>query len=165
LADLITQEEFIRLIETNKRLIYKICHLYGHTPENKKDLYQEIVVQLWSGLPSFRNESKFTTWMYRVALNTAIAGLRKKGRYSFQTELTEHHTNIAEDSQSADIEEQVSLLYAAIQQLSLLERAIIMLYLENKSYDEMEEVLGIRQGNLRVKMNRIREKLKTITSK
>jgi RNA polymerase sigma-70 factor, ECF subfamily len=164
LADSITQEEFIRLIDANKGLIHKVCHLYGHTPENKKDLYQEIVVQLWSSLPSFRNESKFTTWMYRVALNTAIAGLKKKGRYAFQTGLEDHHINIAEESHLFDPEEQVVLLYAAIQQLTLLEKAIVMLYLEDKSYEEMEEVLGIRQGNLRVKMNRIREKLKTITA-
>jgi RNA polymerase sigma-70 factor, ECF subfamily len=165
LANPITQEEFIRLIETNNRLIHKICHVYGHTPERKKDLYQEIIVQLWSSLPSFRHESKFTTWMYRVALNTAIAGLRKKQRHGFQTELTDLHANIAEDSHPANEEEQVNLLYAAIQQLTLLERAIVMLYLEDRSYEEMEEVLGIRQGNLRVKMSRIKEKLKTITSK
>jgi RNA polymerase sigma-70 factor (ECF subfamily) len=165
LTNSITKEEFIGLIERNKGLIYKVCHVYAQTLENKNDLYQEIIVQLWSSLSSFRNESKFTTWMYRVALNTAIAGLRKRNRHSFQTELTDYHSNIAEDSHPADLEEQTKLLYTAIQQLTLLEKAIVMLYLENKSYDEMEEVLGIKQGNLRVKMNRIKEKLKTIISK
>ncbi|MBT1706212.1 sigma-70 family RNA polymerase sigma factor [Fulvivirgaceae bacterium PWU20] len=161
----ITQQEFVELVESNKRLIYKICHVYAHTAEDKEDLYQEILVQLWSSLPAFRHESKFTTWMYRVALNTAIAGLRKRKTTPLRTELDEKHIAPAEPVyMEGEPKDPVAELYAAIQLLTPIEKAIVTLYLEDKSYDEMEDVLGIAGSTLRVKMTRIKDKLQKLTS-
>lgn len=129
-------------------------------------MYQEIIVQLWSSLPAFRGESKFTTWMYRVALNTAIAGLRKKRRRGVLIPLEDSHTGRVEqaDPDEHRPRDTVAELHAAIQALTPVEKAIVTLYLENKSYQEMEEVLGINEGTLRVKMTRIKDKLKKITA-
>jgi RNA polymerase sigma-70 factor, ECF subfamily len=161
----ITKKEFIQLIEGNKRLIYKVCHVYARTSEDKEDLYQEILVQLWSSLPTFRHESKFTTWMYRVALNTAIAGLRKRKHTPLQAEFNEKHVVPAEPTHmEGEQKDPVTELYAAIQLLTPIEKAIVTLYLEDKTYHEMEEVLGISGSTLRVKMTRIKDKLQKLAS-
>jgi RNA polymerase sigma-70 factor (ECF subfamily) len=165
LGNKITRNEFVQLIEDNKRLIYKVCHVYARTSEDKEDLYQEILVQLWSSLPTFRHESKFTTWMYRVALNTAIAGLRKRKHTPPQAEFTEKHVAVAEPAyMEGEQKDPVTELYAAIQLLTPVEKAVVTLYLEDKSYDEMEEVLGIAGSTLRVKMTRIKDKLQKLAS-
>lgn len=150
------------MLNENQGIVHKVCHLYGRNPADKDDLYQEIVIQLWKSFSSFRGESKFSTWMYRIALNTAISDIRKQNR---SVELSFPELLPREEADTADTakEEQLKQLYAAIQKLSEVEKAIVMLYLEDKSYDEMEEILGISNGNLRVKMNRIKDKLRTMT--
>jgi RNA polymerase sigma-70 factor (ECF subfamily) len=150
------------MLNENQGLIRKVCHIYGRDVNNKEDLYQEIVIQLWKAFGSFRGESKFSTWIYRIALNTAISDLRKKHR-SIDLSFPEFIPKEDADDVDHTKEEQLKQLYAAIGKLSEVEKAIVMLYLEDKSYDEMEEILGINNGNLRVKMNRIKDKLKTIT--
>jgi RNA polymerase sigma-70 factor, ECF subfamily len=158
----IVQDEFLNIINENQGIIRKVCHLYGRDEAGREDLYQEIVIQLWKSYNSFRGESKFSTWMYRIALNTAISDLRKQNR-RVRLQFPEFvPLELAEEIDKTK-EEQLKQLYTAIQQLSEVEKAIVMLYLEDKSYEEMEEILGINNGNLRVKMNRIKEKLRTIT--
>lgn len=165
LGNKITQQEFVQLIEGNKRLIYKVCHVYAHTSDDKEDLYQEILVQLWSSLPTFRHESKFTTWMYRVALNTAIAGLRKRKHTPLKAEFNEKYVAVAEPTyMEGEQKDPVTEMYEAIKLLTPVEKAVVTLYLENKSYDEMEEVLGIAGATLRVKMTRIKDKLQRLAS-
>ncbi len=156
------QEQFLQLLNENQGIVRKVCHLYGRNPSDKEDLYQEIVIQLWKSFTSFRGESKFSTWMYRIALNTAISDIRKQNR---TVELSFPELLPREEADTADTakEEQLKQMYTAIQKLSEVEKAIVMLYLEDKSYDEMEEILGISNGNLRVKMNRIKDKLRTMT--
>jgi len=156
------QKEFLELIQQHKGLIYKVCYLYAHDEASKQDLFQEIVIQLWKLFGSFRGEAKISTWMYRIALNTALTDLRRR-----KTKVDLHYTDqsnldIEEVQYDSQRDEEEKLLYRAIAKLSQIEKAVVMMYLEDKSYEEMEEVLGISQGTLRVKMNRIKEKLRLL---
>ena len=137
--------------------------MYAYTNDDRKDLFQEIVIQLWKAYPKFNGEAKFSTWLYRVALNTAITGLRKQRNFITSYEPASLNVNISDDNYSETGEERLQQLHKAIEQLSQVEKAIVMLYMEDKQYDEMEDILGISQGNLRVKMNRIKEKLRELT--
>jgi RNA polymerase sigma-70 factor (ECF subfamily) len=119
-------------------------------------------VQLWKAYPRFRGESKFSTWLYRIALNTAISGLRKRKNHISSYEPESLPTDIQDEAYDVEKELQLDQLYSAVRELSEIERAIVMLYLEDKPYDEMEDILGINQNNLRVKMNRIKEKLRKL---
>mgnify|MGYP003513068886 FL=1 len=137
--------------------------MYENDPDVRNDLFQEIVFQLWKSFTSFRGEAKITTWMYRIALNTAISGFRKQTRNVKTEDLKELHLNIS-DSWEYDGEEDIQRLHWAIRQLSEIERAMIMLALEEVPYEEIAETIGITQNNVRVRMNRIREKLKKLMS-
>ena len=156
------QHEFVQLLNQHQALIYKVCNLYGQEFTDREDLFQEIVVQLWRAYPKFRGDSKFSTWLYRIALNTAISGLRKRKNHIASFEPENLPTEIQDETYNTEKELQLDQLYVAIRQLSEIERALVMLYLEDKSYDEMEEILGINQNNLRVKMNRIKEKIRKL---
>jgi RNA polymerase sigma-70 factor, ECF subfamily len=163
---LVVEEEkrFISLINTHQGLIHKICIMYENDPDVRNDLFQEIVFQLWKSFSSFRGEAKITTWMYRIALNTAISGFRKQTRNVKTEDLKELHLNIS-DSWEYDGEEDIRRLHWAIRQLSEIERAMIMLALEEVPYEEIAETIGITQNNVRVRMNRIREKLKKLMAR
>ncbi|MBY0477988.1 MAG: sigma-70 family RNA polymerase sigma factor [Chitinophagaceae bacterium] len=157
------EQDFLQLVNQNQGIIRKVCHLYGRNDADKEDLYQEVIIQLWRAFGSFRGESKFSTWMYRIALNTAISNLRKQSRkitLSFPEFIPKEEADTEEEKIK---EEKLKEMYAAISRLTEVEKAIVMLYLEDKSYEEMEEILGISNGTLRVKMNRIKDKLRTLT--
>jgi RNA polymerase sigma-70 factor, ECF subfamily len=160
----IQQPAFVQLINEHQALIHKVCNLYGHSMPDREDLFQEIVIQLWKAYPKFRGESKFSTWLYRIALNTAISGLRKQKNHITSLEPDRLPVEIHDEAYNTQHEEQLQQMYSAIRQLSEVERALVMLYLEDKSYDEMEDILGINQNNLRVKMNRVKEKLRKLTN-
>lgn len=157
------QEAFIRLVSEHRGMLYKVCRLYCFSASDRQDLFQEIVYQLWRSYPSFRGEARISTWLYRIALNTAISGLRKQRRLITSVDPGRLPTEWHDIQYPAEKEEQLQLLYAAIDKLTEVEKALTMLYLEDKSYQEMEDILGISQNNLRVKMNRIRDKLRKIT--
>lgn len=157
------QDEFLRLLQDSNAILHKICQLYASHPTDREDLYQEIVVQLWKAWPGFRGEAKFSTWLYRIALNTAITGIRKKGRAVKLDFPADIPREVADDTETRENEERLQELYLAIARLSEIDRAIVMLYLDDRSYEEMEEIMGMNQNNLRVKMNRIREKLRQLT--
>ena len=163
MGDPAKQDVFIGLVNANQSILYKICRMYGATEPDRQDLFQEIVIQLWRSYPTFRGESRFSTWLYRIALNTAISDLRKQRRYGTPVDPGELSIPFQELSSANEKEEQLQQLYAAIERLTEVEKALTMLYLEDKSYLEMEEILGISQNNLRVKMNRIKEKLRKMT--
>ena len=135
--------------------------MYEHDPDARNDLFQEIVLQLWRSFPSFRGEAKITTWMYRIALNTAISGFRKQTRLVKTEDLQEVHMNIS-DAWGDDREEDFQKLQWAVRQLPEIERAMIMMALEEVPYEDIAETIGITQNNVRVRMNRIREKLKKL---
>ena len=158
-------QSFEILLKEHELLVYKICRLYGNTDDDRQDLFQDIVIQLWKAYPKFRGEAKFSTWLYRIGINVAITQFRKHKNKIYATDIESLNISIADDTYSTLKDEQSQELYAAIEKLNDIEKAIIMLYLEDKSYDEMEEIMGISNGNLRVKMNRIKEKLRQITKK
>lgn len=148
-----------------KLLIYKVCRMYVNTYDDIQDLYQDIIIQLWKSYPKFRGESKFSTWLYRIAINTALTNFRKNQRNIKVTDVEQLESmQISYEEDIGEKEEQHQQMYLAIKQLNDIEKSIVMLYLEDKSYDEMEEILGISNGNLRVKMNRIKDKLRTFTN-
>lgn len=155
------EKNFINLINEHQGLIHKVCIMYENDLEARNDLFQEIVLQLWKSFPSFRGEAKITTWMYRIALNTAISGFRKQTRKVKTEDLRELHLNIR-DFANDDQEENFQKLQWAIRQLSEIERAMIMMALEEVPYEEIAETIGITQNNVRVRMNRIREKLRNL---
>ena len=157
------EKQFEQLINEHELLIYKICRMYTYTKADRQDLFQDIVIQLWNAFPKFRGEAKFSTWLYKVAINTAITGLRRKKDFIQSYEHAAMPANTSDDS-NLHMEERLQEMYTAIEQLNEIEKAIVMLYLEDKSYEEMEEILGINQGNLRVKMNRVKDKLRNLTN-
>lgn len=156
--------EFEANVKTYKLLIYKICRMYVNSHDDIQDLYQDIIIQLWRSYPKFRGESKFSTWLYRIAINTALTNFRKQKRSIQTTDVEFQKIEIPDNVTDGIKEEQQQQLYTAIQALNDVEKSIVMLYLEDKSYDEMEEILGISNATLRVKMNRIKDKLRTLTN-
>lgn len=158
------EQKFINLIKVHQGLIHKVCIMYESDREVRNDLFQEIVLQLWKSFPTFRGESKITTWMYRIALNTAISGFRKESRKVKTEDLDEAHLNISEPYTGEEADEHARNLRWAIRQLTEIERAMVMMVLEEIPYDEIAETVGITQNNVRVRMNRIREKLRKLMS-
>ena len=156
------KDKFTDEVLTHQGLIHKICRMYRDSREDQEDLFQEIVYQLWKSYPQFQGKSKITTWMYRIGLNTAMAAFRKP------TVKIDHSGIIAgqklpQEPQGDSWKE--DLLFAAIRELDQDERAFIALYLEDLSYAEISEVIGISQSNVGVRLNRIKTKLKTILNK
>lgn len=155
------EKYFVNLVNEHQGLIHKVCMMYANDREARNDLFQEVVLQLWKSFHTFRGDSKITTWMYRIALNTAISGLRKQSRKIQTQELDDYHLNVSDrgpDNQEEDFEK----LQGAIRKLSEIERAMIMMALDEVPYDEIAETMGITQNNVRVRMNRIREKLRKL---
>lgn len=136
--------------------------MYCDNEEDREDLFQEILAQLWRSFPSFRNESKVTTWMYRVALNTAITSFKKERRRPDQKKLTQEFFQIANDERDVETEDNINQLHQAVARLSGIEKSIVLLFLEDKKYEEIAEITGITQNYVRVKMNRIKRKLKIL---
>lgn len=158
------QQDFSKLIKDNQGLIIKVSRLYTNSLEDQEDLFQEIVLQLWKSFDSFQGNSKISTWMYRVALNTAITLFRKKTRSPMTDELQDFHGKqyFADDDEN---QQQISLLYRVIKELPEIERAIVMMYLDDQPYKEISETLGITEVNARVKMNRLKKTLKELMLK
>lgn len=156
------EQSFVAQLQANQNIIHKICRLYTSGEDAHKDLFQEITIQLWKAFPKFRGDSKFSTWAYRVALNTAITLYRKDKRSVPTTEFEGRQHYTPEVEYNYEEEEQLKLMYQAVYQLNDIEKALIFMYLEDKDYTEISETLGISEVNARVKMNRIKGKLKKI---
>ncbi|HLV93314.1 MAG TPA: RNA polymerase sigma factor [Aequorivita sp.] len=156
------EHKFVTQLKENQRIVHKICRLYTYDDDSHNDLFQEITIQLWKAYPKFRGDSKFSTWMYRVALNTAIT-LYRKSKRSIKTQDFENLSfKIASEEFDDTEEKQLALMYKAVKELNDIDKALVFLYLEDKSFREIAETLGISEVNARVKMNRIRGKLRTI---
>ena len=156
------EKEFLQIIIENQGIIHKVCSIYCDLEEDRRDLFQEILVQLWKSYPSFRSESKFSTWMYRVGLNTAITSFKKDKRQPDKSGVSFENLQLAEEIYDTRTEDQIRLLNAAVSQLTGVEKSIILLFLEDKKYEEIAEITGITQNYVRVKMNRIKKKLKML---
>lgn len=161
-----SEQEFSKHVQESQGIIHKVSRMYCDDEEHRKDLFQEILIQLWKSYPSFRGDSKFSTWMYRVAINVAIQDLRKtkkKQQLFFQTN---QFKDTSEEKKSDVQNEKLKLMHSAIAKLNKVEKAIVMLHLEEKSNEEIAEIIGITQNYVRVKMNRIKTKLsKTVKKK
>ena len=155
------EQEFLSRIEQHKGILYKVSKMYMDNRDDQEDLFQEIICQLWKANDSFKGESQFSTWMYRVAINTAIVFLKKEKKKVDKYELSS--TNIPDEEGDADIKErQLEHFYRVVQKLEKIDKAIIFYQLEGFSHKEIGENLGISEGNARVKLNRAKEKLKEI---
>lgn len=154
------KSRFTQVIQEHERLILKVARLYTNSVQDQEDLYQEIIFQLWKSFDSFNQQSKLSTWMYRVAMNTAIYSLKRVKR-QVNTVSLNAETDRFPDVVDTTEEQKSKLLYASIQTLNLLERGIILLYLEGKSHQEIAEIIGITLSNVGTRISRIKEKLKS----
>ena len=155
-----SETEFVALLDEHQNIIHKICRLYTNNEVEHEDLFQEISIQLWRSYNRFEGKSKFSTWMYRVGLNTAITLYRKEKKRLNTQPLNDQFTAIAQEEYNTQVDEQMAWLYQKIKDFSEIDKALVLLYLEDNRYDEIAETLGISAGNARVKMNRIKERLK-----
>jgi len=156
------EKNFLNDFEKNQNIVHKICRIYTTNQDQHNDLFQEITIQIWKNYSKFRGESKFSTWMYRVSLNTAITLYRKSSRSIKTQDFSEVSFKIKAEDYDDTKDKQLKALYDGIRELNDIEKALIFLYLEDKPYKEIAKTLGISEGNARVKMNRSKEKLRKI---
>jgi len=160
------KEAFIQTIKDNEGIIYKITRVYAKDTEDQKDLYQEIVYQLWKSFDSFKGKSKLSTWMYRVALNTSIAHLNQNKRRPLSTSgisLNFESLDVADPSSitGSEWDDRMHILYEHIKRLNVIEKGLILLFLEGNSYEEIAIITGFTTTNVATRLGRIKQKLKT----
>lgn len=154
------KDEFFEIVTRYKDVIFKVCYIYAEK-DDIEDYYQEVLIQIWRSLPKFRGESKVTTWIYRISLNTCISHVRKNTKGNIN-KVPLIDVNLWEN----DIEkkQQVDEMYSLINKLNKLEKAVILLWLEDRDYEEIASVVGITKANVAVKINRIKEKLRKLSN-
>lgn len=153
------KEIFITAIKSNEGMIYKIASIYTNSIEDRYDLIQEIIYQLWKSFDSFNQKSSLSTWMYSVAMNVSIYHLKSGKRKVLTVPLEEQLLDFHE-ADNTGLEEKLQVLRQHLNNLNLLDKGIVMLYLENKSYEEIAQIIGISVSNVGTKISRIKEKLK-----
>ena len=151
-----TQKEFLQLVQQNKGIILKLVGLYVNNKEDEKDLYQEVLFQTWKAWPSFRQESKFSTWLYRISLNTILTHKRKVNKLAFTDRIEDYASTVPHRS---DMIEDSQQLNQAIRQLPETDRAIITLHLDGYTNPEIADIIGISNNNTGVKLYRIKNQL------
>jgi RNA polymerase sigma-70 factor, ECF subfamily len=154
------KQQFIEMIEQHQHLIHKVCRFYCNSKEDRRDLFQEILLQLWKSIGSFRQEAGCSTWIYRIALNTAISSLRYRKRQPAEEPIGEKLNLAAEPKDELIEEELVRHLREAISTFSDADKGLLMLYLEEKSYDEIGIIFGMSTNRVGVKLHRIKAMLK-----
>lgn len=153
------QTNFIKLILDSQNIIFKVCNAYATDQYNVDDLYQEILLNLWKSFPKFRNECSPLTWIYRVALNTSISVMRKQNlKHKFLPIDAEIENRIADEQQKEDIQE----LYSCIRLLGILDKALVLLWLDGLPYQEIADITGISKTNVATRLNRAKNKLKEL---
>lgn len=154
-----SEKEFLSMINDNQGIIHKICRIYRDSPEDREDLFQEVIFQLWRSYQSFSGSSKVSTWIYRVALNTAMASFRKNKPNVISAE---HLPDVQSENIHNEANERQEELLAGIRQLSEPDRALIALYLDELSYQQIAAILGISESNVGVKLTRIKIRLQKL---
>lgn len=157
----LTEKEFLEKIETHKGIIYKVTRIYFENQDDREDLFQEIILQTWKSLTSFEGKSKFSTWLYRIALNTAIVFFKKEKKRSNSIREQQLQPITTEDDTN-EKETQLAHFYKAVYQLDKIEKAIILQYIDGLSGDEISKNLGLSPVNTRVKLNRTKKKIQNI---
>ncbi|MGL6178996.1 MAG: RNA polymerase sigma factor [Tannerellaceae bacterium] len=152
------EKAFMAVIEEHRRIIFKVSYLYALDQDDVKDLYQDIILNLWKSFPQFKGECNISTWIYRISLNTSISRIRKKPAAK-AVPLTE--AMLIPTDQQSDL---MSDVYGLIARLGELDRALILLWLEDRPYDEIADIMGISKGNVAVKLNRVKNKLKQMSN-
>jgi RNA polymerase sigma-70 factor (ECF subfamily) len=158
------KNRFVKLVHDNQAIIHKICHVYCNNEDDKQDLYQEITLQLWKSFPGFLGKSSFSTWMFRIALNTAIT-MTKKMKFFEDIEANPEVFKTYDFESDTERNDDIRLFYNAINQLNKIEKAIILLWLEEKSYGEIADITGLTVKNVSVKLVRVKNKLGEIIQK
>ena len=153
--------QFTKMVEEYRKTIYTVCYFFSKDTEEVNDLFQEILINLWKGFPKFRGESDIRTWIWRVSLNTCITAERKKRKH-VQAEPLSMEINLFEDSD--DDTRQIRVLRERISRLGYFDRAIVLLWLENMSYEEIGDIVGVSAKNISVRLVRIREKLRKMSN-
>ena len=156
-----TEKEFAQIVREHKTTIYTVCYMFSKDKEEVEDLFQDILIALWQGLDSFRGESNIRSWIYRISLNTCISAERKRRRRRESTRL-DMKINLFSDTDEDS--RQAQMLRARISKLGVFDRAIILLWLENLSYEEIGAIVGISAKNVSVRLVRIREQLKNMSN-
>lgn len=152
---------FISVIESHKGILYKIANSYCKDSEDRNDLIQEIIIQLWKSFENYNDQYKYSTWIYRIALNVAISFYRKENRRKeIANPITDSILNFAETSSTNDAENNINLLQQFISELKELDKALMLLYLEEKNHKEIAEIIGISETNVATKIGRIKTSLK-----
>lgn len=155
------KSEFVEIINTHRNLIYKILNSYCSDLEDRKDLEQEILIQLWRSFEKFDGRVKISTWIYKIALNTAITFYRKDNtRKKVNAEITTEIISLQQFDNDSETDERITLLYKVIEGLSRIDKAVILLYLENHKHKKIAEFLGISESNVATKIGRIKKALK-----
>ena len=156
------EKDFLEMVMMQQRTIYKVCYIYAKDPDDLNDLFQEVVLNLWKSFPHYRGGSRITTWVYRIAMNVCITFLRRLNRrpqtVSLAVDVVEHLAD--EESHTGQLQD----LYHFISRLGNMERALILLWLEERNYQEMADILGISKGNVAVRLNRAKEKLRKMSN-
>lgn len=158
------EKQFLALVQKHKGILHKVGRMYMDTLEDREDLHQEIIIQLWKSYPNFKGQSEFSTWMYRVAVNTAITYFKKEKRRSdtFSYDIAKEPE---QENYDPEKDKQLEIFYKAVQHLSPVEKAVILYFMEGLSHKEVGMQLGISEVNARVKLNRTKEKLQNIIKK
>lgn len=157
------EQSFLSLVEDHKGIIYKVAYAYAKSLNDRKDLFQEIMLSLWKAYPSFKGNSKISTWIYKVALYTAITKYRSEKKQIRYEQIQQDYKNIS-DSFKDDFDEQVKFLYQAIAQLSSVDKAIVLLLLEEKSYKEIAQIMGLKPTAVAMRINRAKDKLTSLVT-
>ena len=155
------KDQFILVIKENQNLIYKICYSYCSNSENRKDLQQEILIQLWNSFSKFDGRAKLSTWIYRIELNTAISFYRNDSRHSNnKVHIDDLIISLSDFEYVPEQDENIAMLYQFIENLNEMDKALILLYLDDNKYQDMAEILGISETNVATKISRIKKILK-----
>ena len=154
-----SEKEFLNILEKNQNIIHKVCLIYSKNQDDHDDLFQDIVYQCWKSFKSFKGESKISTWLYRVALYTALTQVKKS-----KADMAEYGKELVFERLEDTTESNIKKLYSLIEHLKPADKALIILYLEDKSYEEMAEILGYSISNVGVRINRIKKKLSELWS-
>lgn len=149
------EQRFLALIDCNKQIIYKVCYMYANDENHFNDLYQEVMVNLWQGMDGFRGDAQLSTWVYRVCINTCVSIFRRSGKFGISLPVDEIIDIPYDDSRSSQLKE----MYQLINRLNRMEKAIILMWLDEKSYDEIAEVTGLTRNNVASRLHRIKAKL------